>query len=137
MNQEMLQAPPLVAVAPSGITAVAWTATTPTVSARGVGGTFAATCAMYSLAYGKAMFLRFRVTVTNAGTATGFSVPLPTAANSTNNRGLVLIGQNSSDVIKYMQGLGDTSNVYLATAAGAEEVPTVTSYYFSGSYETA
>jgi hypothetical protein len=54
-----------------------WVVTTPAVAAVGTPGAFAATCSMHTLQLGKWVQVQAIVTITNIGTATGFSVPFP------------------------------------------------------------
>lgn len=123
----------------AGVLAAAYAASTPTVTARGTAGSFAATCNMYHQQIGKTVFIRIRVTVSNAGTATGFFIVMPVTPISTNSRGVVINGifDGANPVPRSLFGLGVPANGYnINGGTGVEEVA-VGSYYYEGSYEAA
>lgn len=112
----------------------AWTATTPTVTARGTAGAFAATCSMRHQQIGKTVFVYLSVAVTNVGTATGWSVPPPITPQLARNN--IINGVNDFDFSDHkLYTAGGTPWIHF-TAAGAETVAANT-YYFNGSYEAA
>lgn len=112
----------------------AWSTASGSLTAVGTPGTFAGTYSTRYIQRGKDVKVQITCTVTNVGTATGWSVPIPVAPVG----GRVTLSgiDDNDDTTHMLYSAGSLAILLHFTSAGAQTVAAHT-YYFSGVYEAS